>query len=125
MKPIVILVGNSADKITLTTEELKKYIEDAYNQGYADRISSLNSSFTPHYRDISREVTVKCCDADKASSNNEERILRDSIKRRDGIPFSMRIHEAAQEAQIASSKAEDIFGDPKFIKVDKSKFILK
>ncbi len=35
MKPIII-VPNGIKEITLTIEEFKKYIQDAYNGGYAD-----------------------------------------------------------------------------------------
>lgn len=67
MKPIVI-VPNSTKEITLTIEEFKRYIQDAYDGGYADAkkeasqlcIKDITAPTYPAYPTITyeeREVT--------------------------------------------------------------------
>lgn len=36
MKPIVIYVDKQSKTVTMPKEEFEKYLQDAYNQGYAD-----------------------------------------------------------------------------------------
>ena len=50
MKPIVIEVNNG--KIGMSISEFKKYIEDAYQQGYSDA-SKITTSNSPYWwRDL-------------------------------------------------------------------------
>lgn len=50
MKPIVIEVNNG--KINMSISEFKKYIEDAYQQGYSDA-SKISTSNSPYWwRDL-------------------------------------------------------------------------
>lgn len=50
MKPIIITIKDN--KISMSVEEFKKYIEDAYHQGYHDA-SSISTSNNPYWwRDL-------------------------------------------------------------------------
>ena len=47
MKPIIIAINNG--KISMTIDEFKKHIEDAYQQGYKDGSSSLTTVNDPFW----------------------------------------------------------------------------
>lgn len=50
MKPIIITIKDN--KISMSVEEFKKHIEDAYQQGYHDA-SSIHTSTNPYWwRDL-------------------------------------------------------------------------
>ena len=47
MKPIIIAINDG--KISMTVDEFKKHIEDAYQQGYKDGSSSLTTVNDPYW----------------------------------------------------------------------------
>ena len=60
MKPIIITIKDN--KISMSVEEFKKHIEDAYQQGYHDAssISTLNNPYW--WRDLNCNPTPKLTD---------------------------------------------------------------
>lgn len=75
MKPIIIPVENG--KITLTLAEFRKYMEDAYSQGYSDGCSTSSISTNPNnpywWRDVYCNTTAA------SSTDTNVGLLADSV----------------------------------------------
>lgn len=46
MKPIVIFINTNDEKLTLTQDQLRQYLENAYQQGYQDGMASCHWTVT-------------------------------------------------------------------------------
>lgn len=75
MKPVVIIIpSKDTDKITLTVDELKKYLDEAYSAGYTEGYNlNLKPYIYPYtpvtYRDTTGSPIITCEDIAKTTTN--------------------------------------------------------
>lgn len=60
MKPIIIYMNKTFNKVVLTKEDFEKYIQDAYNAGYATGYNEGSQSRItyPYYPYYNTDITV-------------------------------------------------------------------
>lgn len=72
MKPIVLVKGND-DKVNITIDEFKKYIDDAYEAGREDGRNERSwhpwISTTPYYASSTDTITISGCNVSGNTSD--------------------------------------------------------
>lgn len=82
MKPIII-VTQEKDKITLTEEELKKYILEAYEQGVEDGKALSPIKYIPYekpYRQIDPNDWKVTCDTEQTIYTSDSKTIKPIVK---------------------------------------------